>query len=306
MLSLMCALVSQLAVLPYTTPKYAVEVERDVVYAQAEGYWTHAPVGEKGTVRRLLPELRRTRTLDLDLDIYQPAADSSASRPLLLMMHGGSFFIGHKEEKGQTGWCEYFASLGYVAVSINYRLGFLPNKQDVTASEIRALEDADAAMDYLLAREDLRIDRGHLFAAGTSAGAMTALRLAFRPEKDRPRFCAIANLWGSVHDLAVLELGDAAILSFQSEDDPVMPYGRGYPFKTSKGGIQPPSQWFSEEMYGTWAVHERALELGLRAEHHPCAEARHRLHISDDGEFTPRFAEIRDRMTAFFAESFRE
>ena len=50
MLSLMCALVSLLAVLPYTTPEYEVEVERDGVYAQAEGYWTHAPVGEKGSV----------------------------------------------------------------------------------------------------------------------------------------------------------------------------------------------------------------------------------------------------------------
>ena len=172
MLSLMSALVSLLAVLPYTTPEYAVEVERDVVYVQAEGYWTHAPVGEKGTVRRLIPELRRTRTLDLDMDIYLPAADSSASRPLLLMMHGGSFFVGHKEEKGQAGWCEYFASLGYVAVSINYRLGFQPTKKDLTAAEKRALEDADAALDYLLSRRDLRIDPERIFAAGTSAGAM--------------------------------------------------------------------------------------------------------------------------------------
>jgi len=307
MLSLMCALVSLLAVLPYTTPEYEVEVERDVVYAQAEGYWTHAPVGEKGTVRRLLPELRRTRTLDLDLDIYLPAADSSASRPLLLMMHGGSFFIGHKEEKGQAGWCEYFASLGYVAVSINYRLGFQPTKKDLAAAEKRALADADAALDYLLSRGDLRIDPERIFAAGTSAGAMLALGLAFRPEAGpagpRPHIRAVGNFWGSVHDLTVLECSDTAILSFQSPDDPVMPYGRGYPFRTSKKGLQPPSQWFSEEMYGTQAVHERALELGLRAEHHACAEPRHRLHIGDDGEYTPRFYEIRDRMAAFFAES---
>lgn len=313
MLSLMSALVSLLAVLPYTTPEYAVEVERDVVYAQAEGYWTHAPVGEKGTVRRLIPELRRTRTLDLDMDIYLPAADSSASRPLLLMMHGGSFFVGHKEEKGQAGWCEYFASLGYVAVSINYRLGFQPTKKDLTAAEKRALEDADAALDYLLSRRDLRIDPERIFAAGTSAGAMLSLGLAFRPEAaprdghpaERPHIRAVGNLWGSVHDLKVLEYSDTAILSFQSPDDPVMPYGRGYPFRTGGKGIHPPSQWFSEVMYGTQAVHERALQLGLRAEHHPCAEPRHRLHIGDDGQYTPRFYEIRDRMAAFFAEEMK-
>ena len=71
-MSFMGALVSLLAVLPFTTPSYQVEVQRDVVYAQAEGFWTHAPVGERGTVRRLLPQLRSTRTLDLDRDIYMP------------------------------------------------------------------------------------------------------------------------------------------------------------------------------------------------------------------------------------------
>jgi len=302
----MCALISLLSVLPFTTPRYAVEVERDVVYARVQGYWSHAPVGERGTFRHQAPLLRATRPLDLDMDIYLPADDDpSARRPLLLMMHGGSFFVGNKEEMGQAGWCEFFAKLGYVAVSVNYRLGFRPTRQDVEAAEQRALEDVDAALRYLLDRDDLRIDPDHLFAAGTSAGAMLALRLAFR-EGEHPRIRAVGNFWGSVHDLKVLEAGRAAILSFQSPDDPVMPYGRGYPFRTGQHRFQPPTQWFSEEMYGTQAVHEEALRLGLRAEHHACPEARHRLHIADDGTYTERFFEIRDRMAAFFAEEFRD
>ncbi|MBO7665804.1 MAG: hypothetical protein J6S70_00060, partial [Clostridia bacterium] len=67
----------------------------------------------------------------------------------LLRMHGGSFFIGNTEEKGVAGWCDYFASLGYVAVSINYRLGFRPSRADLAAAEKRALEDADAALRIL-------------------------------------------------------------------------------------------------------------------------------------------------------------
>ena len=54
-------------------------------------------------------------------------------------------------------------------------------------------------------------------------------------------------------------------------------------------------------MYGTHAVHEKALELGLRAEHHPCPEARHRIHLDDTLKYTPRFYEIRDAMAVFFA-----
>ena len=288
--------------LPFTVPSYKVAVERNAVYAHAEGFWSHAPVGEPGTARHLVPLLRRTRPLDLDMDIYLPEDGGSARRPLLLMMHGGSFFVGNKEEKGQAGWCDYFASLGYVAVSLNYREGFRPTRKDLAAAEDRALADADAALEYLLGRKDLGIDPDCIFAAGTSAGAMTALRMAFRSAGGHPRIRAVGNFWGSVHDLKVLEQADAAILSFQSPHDPVMPYGRGYPFRTGKKCFQPPVQWFSEVMYGTEAIHERAAELGLRTEHHACPEARHRLHIGDDGQYTERFFEIRDRMAAFFAE----
>lgn len=288
------------AVRPHTTPCAEVRVERDVVYATRQGYWASAPVGAKGTVARMMPQLARRRPLDLKMDIYLPEGDGLARRPLLLVMHGGSFFVGHKTEKGQVGWCEYFASLGYAAASIDYRLGFRPTRKDLAAAEERAFRDADAALEYLLEREDLRINPDRIFAAGTSAGAMLALRLAFRP--DGPRIRALANCWGAVHDLHVLEQARTAILSFQSPADPVMPYGSGYPFRTGKKGLQPPTQWFSGLMYGSYAIHLRALELGLRAEHHACPEARHRLHIDDDGQYTGRFYEIRDRMAAFFAE----
>lgn len=293
-------------VFTHTAPAYVTAVERDVVYSTAKGYWCSAPVGVKGTTAKLIPQLAKMRPLELKMDIYKPEQDGSGPRPLLLMMHGGSFFVGHKEEKGQAGWCEYFASLGYVAVSINYRLGFLPTRGGLAEAEDRALEDADAALRYLLDRKDLRIDPDYIFAAGTSAGAMLALRLAFRPAGDHPHIRAVANCWGSVHDLAVLELSNTAILSFQSPTDPVMPYGRGYPFHTGEHGFWPPTQWFSEAMYGTKAVHDRAVELGLRAEHHPCPETGHRLHIGPDGNFTPRFYEIRDSMVAFFAKEFGE
>ena len=292
--------------LPFTTPAYEVTVERDVPYATAIGYWTHAPVGDKKALGKLLLHTLDPKPVTLEMDIYKPVGDGTAERPLLLMMHGGSFLFGNKEEPGQTGWCQYFASLGYVAVSINYRLGFHARKKEFREAELRALEDADAALEYLLGREDLRIDRNCVFAAGTSAGAITALNLAFRLYGDRPmekvsprlpagfHIRAVANLWGSVHDLSVLENAHAPILSFQSTADPVMPYDRGYPAGWA-------GKLFSDPMYGTHAVHEKAQELGLRAEHHPCPEPRHRLHLDDALEYTPRFYEIRDAMAYFFA-----
>ena len=274
-------------------------MERDVVYSTPLGFWSSAPVGKPGAVIRLIPKLLKKRPVELKMDIYLPEGDTPTARPLLLMMHGGSFFVGHKDEKGQAGWCEYFASQGYVAASVDYRLGYRFTRKDVAAAEDRAVEDIDAALKYLLGRNDLHIDPDRIFAAGTSAGAILALRLAFRPEG--PRIRAIADCWGSVHDLDVLKQARTAIISFQSASDPVMPYGKGYPFRTGKGLFQPPTQWFSQVMYGTGAVHKRAVELGLRVEHHAFPETGHRLHMDKDGNYTERFYEIRDRMAAFFA-----
>ena len=293
--------------LPFTNPIYDVTVEQDVPYTTAMGYWSHAPVGDKKATGKLLLHSGTPKPLTLEMDIYTPEGDSTEKRPLLLMMHGGSFFIGHKKEPGQAGWCRYFASLGYVAVSIDYRLGYHARKSEFREAEYRALEDADAALDFLLRREDLRIDPDHIFVAGTSAGAITALNLAFRLYGDKPmdevkplrdkdfRIRAVANLWGAVHDLSVLENASVAILSFQSEKDPMVPYDYGYPMGRA-------GRLLSDSMYGTHAIYEKALEIGLRAEHHACPEARHRLHLDDEMKETPRFYEIRDAMVQFFAE----
>lgn len=282
--------------LPRTIPAFEIAVERDVPYSTAKGYWAHAPVGKPWAIFRLVFRLIRKRPVNLDMDIYKPTGDGDGKRPLLLMMHGGSFFFGEKDEPGQAGWCRYFASLGYVAVSIDYRLGFHACRKSTRQAERRALEDADAALAYLLGREDLRIDPDRIFAAGTSAGAIAALNLAFRREGLRIR--AVGNLWGSVHDLSVLENASSPILSFQSVNDPVMPYDGGYPIK-ALSLIMP---LFIDYMYGTHAIHEKALSIGLKSEHHPCEERRHRLHLDDDLQYTPRFYEIRDAMVKFFAE----
>ena len=292
---MLALLVSWLLALPFTTPKYEVTVERNVPYAMVQGYYSHTPVGDRKAILKLLFHSGSLNPITLEMDIYLPEEDLRETRPLLLMMHGGAFFIGNKEELGQAAWCRYFASLGYVAASINYRLGFHPVKAEVREAEMRALEDADAALAYLLGREDLRINPQLVFLAGASAGAITALNMAYRPAPvSAYRICAVANLWGAVHSLSVLERASVPILSFQSVEDPILPYEEGYPLNNRL-------KYFSDYFYGTHAIHEKAVSLGIPAEHHPCLEPRHALHLDENFSFTPRFAEIRDAMAAFFA-----
>ena len=301
---LMSALVAAAIGTAYTTPTYEVAVDHNVVYTTAEGYYAHASENPKESLPKIVFHPARLKPLALEMDIYRPKDDGSESRPLLLMMHGGSFLFGNKGEAGQTGWCEHFASLGYVAVSIDYRLGWHATKKDFRQAEQRALEDAESALQYLLRQKDLRIDPQRIFVAGTSAGAMTALGLAYGtageapPERDF-RIRAVANLWGSVHDLSVLERARIPILSFQSVKDPVMPYDTGYPVPQ----LHLLPRLLSDPMYGTHAVDEKAKSLGIKSEHHPCSEPLHRLHLDKEGVLTPRFYDIRDSLAAFFAST---
>lgn len=281
----------------YTTPSYDVAVDRDVVYSVAPGYWTGARLNDRHAFLRLVLKRKVLRPVELTMDIYRPEGDRAAERPLLLMMHGGSFFVGYKEEPGQAEWCRYFASLGYVAASINYRMGFRPCRKDIRLAEERATEDAEASIRFLLGQDRLRVNPERVFLAGTSAGAIISLNLAFRPGLKEYRVRGVADLWGAVSDLSVLENARIPILSFQSVSDPDVPYDAGYPLR--KMGIL--SRLLADKMYGTHAVHEKALSLCIRSEHHPCPETGHRLHMDGDMHFTPRFFEIRDSMAEFFA-----
>ena len=275
----------------YTVPAFGVNVERDVVYRKAEGYWTEGPYRFDEPTLNWAKLLRQPEELELRMDIYTPEGDDGASRPLLLMMHGGSFLFGNKNEKGQTEWCRHFASLGYVAASIDYRLGFRIKRDGLLKAEADALEDARAALAFLLSDDRLKADAERVFVAGTSAGGALALGLAYAPPAAGCRILAVGNLWGYVRDLSVLEHASVPIVSFQSVQDPVVPYESGCPLNRRSAGT----------VFGTKAVFDRASALGIPCDHVPCPEKGHRLHLNRDGVLTPRFYDIQDRLTTFFA-----
>lgn len=176
----------------YLEPTYAVAEEHGRVYAHdVEGQWLSYPdTGEDfGTIyANKLKDLAFSKDLDLDMDIYYPKEPMTQSRrPLLLLIHGGAFYNGDKQDLSYPEMGHHFAERGYVVASINYRLGFKPLAPDVDRAGYRALQDAHAAVCYLIENADeFGIDTTMIFAAGTSAGAITALNLAFMREENRP------------------------------------------------------------------------------------------------------------------------
>lgn len=176
----------------YKEPYTDVTIEEGRVYARnVDGFWKSYPdTGEDfGKIYiKKMPLLIVTEKLDLDMDLYFPKEPlENERRPLLLLFHSGAFYNGDKKDAGLPQMGNYFAERGFVVASINHRLGFKPIAADVDRAGYRALQDAYAAVCHLIDNADeYRIDKNNIFAAGTSAGAITALNLAFLREENRP------------------------------------------------------------------------------------------------------------------------
>ncbi|MCY7327486.1 MAG: carboxylesterase family protein, partial [Saprospiraceae bacterium] len=50
--------------------------------------------------------------------------DDDTCRPLSILMHGGAFVVGTKEDGNMVSLAQEIAARGYVVASINYRLGW--------------------------------------------------------------------------------------------------------------------------------------------------------------------------------------
>lgn len=179
----------------YMEPCHEVYLEPGRVYAKSvEGFWSSYPdtteIKFAKTYINRIPRLVSTKKLDLDMDLYypnEPLKTDERRRPLLILVHGGAFYNGDKQSIGFPEMGHHFAERGYVVASINHRLGFKLLAADAERAGYRALQDAHAAVCYLIDKADeYGVDTTMLFAAGVSAGAINALNLAFMRDENRP------------------------------------------------------------------------------------------------------------------------
>ena len=156
-----------------------VNVTSDVTYGSNIGIITQAPALE-----------------DLKLDIYEPVGDTVTNRPVVLLLHTGTFLpavvngqaTGDKKDNALVELCTRLAKKGYVAVSANYRLGWNPLSSDpevrratLTQAFYRAQQDARTAVRFLRksVEEGNPYGIGDKFAVGgEDTGGYMALALA--------------------------------------------------------------------------------------------------------------------------------
>ncbi len=199
---------------------------------------------------------------NLTLDVYTPMGDTETSRPLVIIAHGGNFLGGSKTGADVVPLCEDLSKMGYVAASINYRLGMEnfpfpgPDSADATEAVIRASHDAKASVRFF--RESFEngnpygIDTSLIFYAGVSAGGFMALNVAYFDDMaEYPTYIdtvnssglnggieglsgspgyssnvrGIINLCGAIRDTAWMKVGDVPVLNFHGDQDGTVPFG---------------------------------------------------------------------------------
>jgi dienelactone hydrolase len=185
----------------------------------------------------------------LQLDMYAPKGDTDTSRPAIVWVHGGSFCCLDKTSPELVDEATTFAKEGYVNVSINYRL--YPagcSAGGVTAGCITAIieatYDAQTAVRWLRANaKKYGIDPSRIAIGGSSAGAITAMNVAFASTQfdhtgsNQGYSSAVgaamslsgARLFGTV------DANDAPTLDFHGTADPLVPYQ--WAVNTQKGAL---------------------------------------------------------------------
>ncbi len=178
-------------------PVYDVRVTEGIVYGHGE-------------VLSPSPGLK-----PLLLDLYEPISPTTPDRrPVVLVIHGGAFMFGSRQFPPWVGIATELAKYGYVVASIDYRLSVddpvvservlaaLPPviPGDVSLWATAAVEDGLTALEWLFDNSDtLYLDPTRLGVMGSSAGAATAIHLAYTvPDYglDMPSLSYVVDFFG--------------------------------------------------------------------------------------------------------------
>ena len=182
---------------------FMTSIDENITYAEGLGY------DESSTSPFYVP---------VKLDIYSPI-NNSINRPVFMFIHGGGFTGGTKTKPEIVEMAEYFASRGWVYVSVDYRtteeLGIIdgmtqeevslfytgiapqdwidlalegaetPKQLQQSIAMYAAQRDAKAALRWIVANSDTyNINKDFITVGGASAGAITTIALGISNQED--------------------------------------------------------------------------------------------------------------------------
>ncbi len=226
----LCAAQSAVAQL-YYTPQFTYQVTSNVEYGT-------------GLVQN------GASSEDLMLDIYQPkqvVTPVPAETPAIVLIHGGGFISGDKTDMAQLA--EEYAMLGYMVVSINYRMyGDLPPSSspgpadnftpppagydtfpDLTlgGNAINAaVQDAELAMSWVKANAaTYGVDPNRIGIGGVSAGAITSELVGYNDLPAHITPSVVLDFLGSMYGTQdVIHAGAPPAFMFHGTADTQVPF----------------------------------------------------------------------------------
>jgi predicted esterase len=197
----------------------------------------------------------------LRMNIFKPLGDDNSKRPIVVLVHGGGFYEGHRNNFNELA--SWYAQRGYVAATISYRLGFYTlgypytfDQHEIIRAIYRGMQDTRGAIRYLKGRaisDSSDIER--VVLAGGSAGAFIVLAAAYLDKaSEKPISCqsispvvleqrpdlgsiegtmnlnghdtkvkAVVNIFGAMVDTNWVESAtDPALYSYHQSADPVV------------------------------------------------------------------------------------
>ncbi len=254
-------------------------VVRDVVYAQ--GYVADPGKVDGYTLR------------DLHLDAYIPDGASSAA-PAVILMHGGGFAEGSKNDARIEEYGEFLAARGYAAFAINYRL--IPDDPPAPASwestafssaVHAAIVDAKAAIRFVRANAvAYGVDPNRIGFLGESAGAIAGVTAAVTESSaysndgtdfpipamnnaaESARLQAYIHFWGSAdHVLLDIRSDDPPIMIVHGTDDdtPLAMFGASERLHAALEFWGIPHEFYEAEGFGHGAWNYTLRGLGLKS-----------------------------------------
>jgi acetyl esterase/lipase len=147
------------------------------------------------------------------LDILQPSAPSLADRPGVIVIHGGGWVEGSKEDILEL-FCLPFVRKGMVVANVEYRLA---NAAPAPAAVNDVLQAAQWFHDHAAG---YKVDRNRIIAMGGSAGGHLALLTAMAP--------APAGLGPSTKIAAVVDFFGVANVADQLAGPHRQPYATAW------------------------------------------------------------------------------
>lgn len=231
-----------------------------------------------------------TTAVNLMLDIYTPQGDTDTDRPLIVLAHGGSFIGGSKSDI--AGTCQALAKMGYVAVSIQYRLLSITPEVvmnpglEFQKEVVRAVHDMRSAIRFFRksVTEDgnpYGINSNIIIVGGFSAGAILANHTTYfdhvskiptdlvsyvtaqgglEGNSGNSGFNSVPQMtlsWcGAIADSSWIEAGDQPYVGVHNLDDAVVPNMAGQP----NIGVTIPIM-----LYGDSLMYTRTLNVGVNS-----------------------------------------